>query len=178
MTIGTGGTIVTLISFLERFGTVSNIAKRLLIKQELSPMKLLSLARVSAKSLGFTDPPTHEELVRRTAESGLVLCPVDTSVYLRNEHLHQPKDEPIIVASEPLLDEEGVPHLLTLTANLSGEPDKNLKRHLELTATPLPPGHRWPLNQKLVFAIADPEVWEGNSCSKPHMRKRMRGLFF
>lgn len=75
-----------------------------------SEIQNVILAKVSLSDLGFANPSSYHEFVRRASEQGLELCPIYLAAFLRLEYLDQPEGGYLTIASRKLETDEEYPN--------------------------------------------------------------------
>ncbi len=92
---------------LERAGfRISELAGFLLARTWLANKisRTVDLVKVTVGELGFSNEATTTEIYARARELGLSLCPAEVGPALRLAYSHQPADEWIYIAMEPIVD--------------------------------------------------------------------------
>jgi hypothetical protein len=67
----------------------------------------VDLVVISVAELGFKGGAKREDIYSRAKELGLQLCPSEAGPQLRIQYADQPKDEWLVIATEPITDSDG-----------------------------------------------------------------------
>jgi len=127
---------------------VSDYARDLMKSKDFVTLKRpeqIKIARSTVGGLGFTEPPTTDQLLQRIGrDPELEYLPPEAAVTLRLEYGDQPLGEYLYAGMKPLTASDGRPSVFKLTRHEDG---------LWLSGYWTNPGDRWPLGHKIVFRL-------------------------
>jgi hypothetical protein len=127
---------------------VSDYARDLMRSKDFVTLRRpeqIKIARSTVGGLGFTEPPTTDQLLQRIGrDPELEYLPPEAAVALRLEYKDQPLGEYLYAGMKPISDSDGDPHVFGLVRREDG---------LWLHGRWARPGDHWGLDVELVFRL-------------------------
>jgi hypothetical protein len=74
----------------------------------------VQLVITSLRSLGLPDGTCYQDIFAAAKNAGLHLCPAETGLQLRLHYMDQPYAETLVIAMQPLEDNDGLPCVFTV----------------------------------------------------------------
>jgi hypothetical protein len=105
----------------------------------------IDLVKMSVAKLGFGARTPQNKIFARALEVGLLLCPWEAALHLRQAYKKQPPNDWLTMAMKPMIY-RGMPVLAHIS---SRELRKGVERYLEIHATAKT--YLWPTSERFVF---------------------------
>ena len=125
---------------------MSYYGRDILQKTSVGPRRTLRLARFTVAELGFPKGSRYDAICERANARGLRLCPAEVGLALRLQYVDQPLGEWLVIAMEPITDEDGDSDLFSL--DRGGDA-------LWLLAAWRHPGSFWSPDDTFVFVLGE-----------------------
>ncbi|MDJ1504025.1 hypothetical protein [Xanthocytophaga agilis] len=77
-------------------------------------IKDIQLAIVTLSALGLQDGCRYADIFAAAEKARLSLCPTETGLQLRLQYMDQPYEETLVIAMQPIEDEDGLPSVFTV----------------------------------------------------------------
>ncbi len=72
------------------------------------------LVLTTLEALGLSDGTCYDEIFAAARNAGLLLCPAEVGLQLRLQYMKQPYGETLVIAMNPIEDEDGLPSMFTV----------------------------------------------------------------
>jgi hypothetical protein len=100
------------------------------------------LVKLKSSELGISIPSSFLEIIKKSAEFGLELCPLYVAAFLRLEYLEQPEGPYLTVASARIEQDQNYPTGFYL---------RNYENSLWLRGYQATDEYKWPIDSEFIF---------------------------